>query len=227
MQVVSPTTAAQFSHLLRRQMKRNFRKPLIVFTPKSQLRSAMSASPIDAFVKGSFQRVIGDGTVDPAKARRLIFACGKMANELIERRNRLKVDIAIARVEQIAPFPEDLVAAEIARYPSAEVVWVQEEPRNQGAYPFVRSMFLDRLGRDLPFIGRGNAPSPAVGSAKMHMQQQERIWAEAVPAPGAPPATTGTTSAANTADSKEHAAPRGAGKDGGKKPGREATAGKT
>lgn len=230
MQVVVPTTAAQLFHLLRRQMHRNFRKPLIVFTPKSQLRSATSTSPIEALVKGSFQRVIVDDFVDPAKATRLILACGKMANELLDRRAKVgRTDIAITRIEQLAPFPEDLVKAELARFPSAEVVWVQEEPRNQGAYPFLRMAFIDRLGRDLAFMGRGNAPSPAVGSAKMHMQQQERIWAEAIPAPGGESAHASAAAqkdGGKTAGSKSGGESASASKDGGKKPGREAAASK-
>jgi len=181
MQVVCPTTAAQIFHLLRRQLKRNFRKPLVVMTPKSMLRSPRSASPIEHFVTGSFQRMIPDEKADATVVTRLVFCTGKISHELRDRRDSAGAKhVAVTRVEQLHPFPEDLVSAELARFPKAEVVWVQEEPRNMGAYAYVRSLFLDRLGRDLPFIGRADAASPAVGSPKMHAQQQERIIATAV-----------------------------------------------
>lgn len=224
MQVVYPSTSAQLFHMLRRQMKRNFRKPLVVMTPKSLLRSPAAASPLAAFVKGSFQRVIGDSAIDRSTVERLVFCTGKIAHELIERRDKSKAKVAIVRIEQLAPFPEDLVRAELSRHPQAEVLWVQEEPRNMGAWTFVRNAFLDRLGRDVRYVGRGAAASPAVGSLKMHTQQQEKILIEAITlGSGTAPAVAGAAAASTTpAQDGAGATP----KDGGKKPGREAAAGK-
>ncbi|MBM4113619.1 MAG: 2-oxoglutarate dehydrogenase E1 component, partial [Phycisphaerae bacterium] len=201
MQVVYPSTSAQFFHVLRRQMKRNFRKPLVVMTPKSLLRHAWASSPVAEFTSGSFRRLIVDESVEPSKVNRLIFCSGKIVHELRDRRKAsASSQVALACFEQLYPFPEDLVSAELDRFPKAELLWVQEEPRNMGAWTFVRNRFLDRFGRDLRYVGRGDAASPAVGSSKMHAQQQEKIVAEAVGA---------EAKSGGTADSKA-SAPAGA-----------------
>jgi len=228
MQVVYPSTSAQFFHVLRRQMKRNFRKPLVIMTPKSHLRSAAASSPLEAFIGASFQRVIGDPAVDAGAATRLVFCSGKIAHELLERRAASKAtSVAIVRLEQLYPFPEDLVTAELARHPKAELIWVQEEPRNMGAWTFVRNCFLDRFGRDLRYIGRAAAASPAVGSSKMHAQQQERILNEAIVGTSEVRGASASAASASTADTAAKSeAKTGSTKDGGhRKPGREAAAG--
>ncbi len=207
MQVCAPTTAAQIFHLLRRQMKRNFRKPLIVLSPKSMLRLPAASSPLAEFTKGSFRRVIPDaaidaGGADPANATRLLLCTGKMSHELLAHRARNgNRSAAIVRVEQLFPFPEEEIEAELRRHPKATPTWVQEETRNGGAFPFMRKMFLDRLGRDLAYIGRPELPSPSGGSMKQHLAQQEKILLEAL---GPAPAASGAGKSGKEAVSSKH-----------------------
>ena len=142
MQVVNCTTPANYFHVLRRQVHRSFRKPLIIATPKSLLRHKSAVSPLRDMAEGStFQRFIPDGhsaLVAPKKVRKLLICSGKVYYDLEAHRTETKShDVAIARLEQIAPFPFDLVAAEVARFPGAQVVWVQEEPRNMAAWFYV------------------------------------------------------------------------------------------
>ena len=144
MQVVNCTTPANFFHVLRRQVHRDFRKPLVVATPKSLLRHASAVSSLADMAENSrFQRVIPDASapgelVSPKKVRRLLLCSGKVYYDLAKHRAEHKVhDVAIVRVEQLAPFPFDLVAEAVKSYPNAEVMWVQEEPRNMGGWAYV------------------------------------------------------------------------------------------
>jgi 2-oxoglutarate dehydrogenase E1 component len=141
-QVANCTTPANYFHILRRQIARDFRKPLILATPKSLLRHKSAVSSLDEMAEGTrFKRVIPDqgSLAEPAKVRRLIFCTGKVYYDLAAFREQHKIkDVAIARVEQISPFPFDKVAEEQARFPNAEIVWVQEEPMNMGAWTYVQ-----------------------------------------------------------------------------------------
>jgi 2-oxoglutarate dehydrogenase E1 component len=183
MVVCQPTTAAQLFHLLRRQMKVNFRKPLVLMTPKSMLRLPAACSPLKDFTTGCWQRVLADEAAPPPEsARRLLLCSGKLFHELAAQRAKAAAgDVAIARVEQLHPFPVDEIQAQLDRFAKAEVVWVQEEPRNMGAWRHVQANFMDHFAsRAIRYIGRGDAASPAVGSQKMHQHEQDRILVEAV-----------------------------------------------
>jgi len=189
MSVVYPTTPAQMFHLLRRQMKRDFRKPLIVMTPKSLLRHPEATSRADEFVNGSFQRVINDpGVTEPAKVRRVLLCSGKIYYDLIAHRRNVKdADVAVVRVEELYPFPEAPLREILQRYPAdAEIVWVQEEPRNMGAYRYMREKLQDKLDIEPQYIGRDKHSSPAVASQKMHEQEQMRIMVCAIGLDGSP-----------------------------------------
>ena len=148
MQVIQPTTASQIFHVLRRQMIRQFRKPLILFTPKSLLRNKDAGSPLSEFTKGGFQTVIGerDETIDAKQVTRLIACSGKVYYDLVKQRTEKKAtDVAIIRVEQLYPFPHKALAAELKKYPKLEeVVWCQDEPQNQGAWFFVQHNILEK-----------------------------------------------------------------------------------
>lgn len=167
MQVMNLTTPANYFHALRRQVHRAFRKPLIIATPKSLLRHKSAVSSIADMGEGSvFQRVIPDthaALVAPKKVRKLLLCCGKVYYELEKARaDGGHHDVAIARVEQIAPFPFDLVAAEVKKFPGASVAWVQEEPRNMGAWsyvaPRIESATRVLLGKEVrPVSGSGSA----------------------------------------------------------------------
>lgn len=176
LQIAQPTTAAQYFHLLRRQALRTWRKPLIVFTPKSMLRSSLAASPLEDLTRGHFQPVIPDAEVSDGE--RLILATGKIVHELRqERRNRGAANAAIVALEQLYPFPESEVQRELDRHGSArEVVWVQEEPANMGAQSFVRPR-LRRIARGRPIrsIRRTASASPATGSSKAHRMEQRTL----------------------------------------------------
>jgi 2-oxoglutarate dehydrogenase E1 component len=184
MAVVYPTTPAQMFHMLRRQMKRAFRKPLIVMTPKSLLRHPEATSSVAELTSGGgFQRVIDDPFVkNPARKRRVLLCTGKIYYDLIaHRRNVTDADVAIIRVEELYPFPEMPLREVLKRYPAeAEMVWAQEEPRNMGAYRFMREQLQDKLDIEVHYIGREVHASPAVASQKMHEQQQKSIMVSAI-----------------------------------------------
>ena len=175
-QVCQPSTAAQYFHLLRRQALRKWRKPLIVFTPKSMLRAPDAASPLAEFAKPRFEAVLPDR--ETTGARRILLATGKILHELrAERKRRGAADVAIVGLEQLYPFPEAELAAELERHASArEVLWVQEEPANMGAYGFVDPI-LDRLcrGKSVRSVKRSASASPATGSAKAHALEQKTL----------------------------------------------------
>jgi len=181
MQLVQPTTAAQIFHVLRRQMIRPFRKPLIVFTPKSSLRNKDAASPIELFTKGRFQTVIGEQSadIDPKKVKRVLVCSGKVYYDLVNQRaERSRDDVAIMRVEQIYPFPHKAFGAEMRRYPSAnEVIWVQDEPQNQGFWFQIQQNFRDHLpeGTKLGYAGRPASASPASGYLEKHVASQKAL----------------------------------------------------
>jgi 2-oxoglutarate dehydrogenase E1 component len=178
MQVCQPSTAAQYFHLLRRQALRKWRKPLIVFTPKSMLRNPVASSTIEDLGAARFQNVIpdsGDGS-----ATRVLLCSGKIGHELIAERKRRKDDsTAIILVEQLYPFPEAELAAELDRYRNArDFIWVQEEPANMGALSYMVP-HLERLahGRGVLTVKRSASASPATGSHKAHEMEQHTLIA--------------------------------------------------
>jgi len=180
-QVCQPSSAAQYFHLLRRQALRTWRKPLVVFTPKSMLRHPDASSPIAELSSSSFQRVRHD--TDVTDARRILLCSGKIGHELRTERKRKKItDIAITFVDQLYPFPEHELTAELQRHPNArDIVWVQEEPSNMGPLNFMLPR-LRRLAGDRPVLSvkRSASPSPATGSAKAHDVEQKVLLALAL-----------------------------------------------
>jgi 2-oxoglutarate dehydrogenase E1 component len=181
MQLVQPTSAAQIFHLLRRQMIRLFRKPLVIFTPKSLLRNKDAGSPLSELVKGSFHTVIGDteAKLDPKKVKRVLACSGKVYYDLVNaRKERNTTDVAIIRVEQLYPFPHKALATELAKFPNfSELVWVQDEPQNQGAWFQIQHNILENLadGQKLAYSGRPASASPAVGYYDKHYAQQKAL----------------------------------------------------
>ncbi len=190
MQVCVPTTPSQMFHMLRRQMLRDCRKPLIVLTPKSLLRHKLAVSSLDDLSQGSFQLVIPDSTSRPGqKTRRVVLCSGKVYYDLIEDAARRGVsDVAIVRVEQLYPFPRKEVCAEIEKYPAArEIVWCQEEPMNQGAWYQIQHHLLSCIGEQhsLHYAGRVRSPAPAAGHFSTHIAEQAALVEQAlVAAPG-------------------------------------------
>jgi len=177
MQVVQPTTAAQIFHVLRRQMIRPFRKPLVVLSPKSLLRNKDASSPLEALTRGGFQTVIGevDKAIEAKKVTRVLACSGKVYYELVNaRRDRKAGDVAILRVEQLYPFPHKAFAAELKKFPNAtEVIWVQDEPQNQGYWFQIQHNILENMlpGQKLAYAGRPASASPAVGYLEKHVAQ--------------------------------------------------------
>jgi 2-oxoglutarate dehydrogenase E1 component len=192
MQVANATTPAQIFHLLRRQMHRSFRKPLVVMSPKSLLRHPRAVSPLGAFTAGGFTSVLDDALPDPARVKRVLVCAGKVFYALAAARETSpRRDTAIVRVEQLYPFPDRELAAVLARYTGArDVRWVQEEPANQGAWSFVRPRVEGVLPHraSLTYVGRGEAASPATGSHAAHQAEEEGLVAAALaPAGGKAP----------------------------------------
>jgi multifunctional 2-oxoglutarate metabolism enzyme len=185
LQVANPTTAAQLFHLLRRQVHRTAKRPLVIFTPKKYLRAREAFSKAAEFTSGSFREVLEDPAVtDPSEVRRVVLASGKMALDAMGHRAEQSIDgAAIVRVEQLYPWPEDQIADILARYEHAtEVVWLQEEPDNMGAWTFVHGR-LHRLLRDdfaLRHVARLASGSPATGSGPVHQLEQEDLLARAL-----------------------------------------------
>ena len=180
MQIVQPTTASQIFHVLRRQMIRPLRKPLVIFTPKSLLRNKDAASPITKFTKGGFQTVIGDKSELKAdKVKRIIACSGRVYYDLVKKREEKGCDdVAIIRIEQLYPFPHKAFGAEIKKYPHAtEIIWCQDEPQNQGAWFFVQHYIHENMsaGQKLGYAGRPASASPAVGYAHLHQEQQKAL----------------------------------------------------
>ena len=184
MQVCYPTTPAQIFHLLRRQAIRPCRKPLIVMTPKSLLRHKRAVSPLDDLSEGAFMPILCDLTTEQReeKVTRIVLCSGKVYYDLLEYREANNIEhVALVRVEQLYPFPEALLGAEVGRYPNvAEYVWCQEEPLNQGAWYSIQHHIRSMLnGEYLHYAGRPASASPAVGSAKIHVVQQKQLVEDA------------------------------------------------
>ena len=184
-QVVNPTSAAQYFHVLRRQVRRNWRKPLIVLTPKSMLREPAAMSALEELSDGKFHRVIPDeGLLGGNQPERVILATGKIAIELIKLRDeQQRDDVAVIRVEQLYPLPVEEIKAALAPLPDGHpVYWVQEEPANMGAWQFMKVNFGDKLFDRWPLIPitREESASPSTGSKKTHKLEQQEIWDRAL-----------------------------------------------
>lgn len=183
-QVCVPSTPAQMFHLLRRQVLQPTRKPLVVMSPKSLLRSKASTSKLELLEKGFFQSVIGDrGPGDAKEIKRVVFCSGKVYYDLAEQRDADGIrEVAVMRLEQLYPFPMKEVTSFIEEFPAArEVVWCQEEPQNQGAWYQIRHRFQACVGeRELKYAGRKSSASPAVGYYKVHLEQQQNLVNQAL-----------------------------------------------
>ncbi len=180
MQIVQPTTASQIFHVLRRQMVRNVRKPLIIMTPKSLLRNKDATSPLSEFTRGGFQTVIGEtAELKADKVKRIVVCSGKVYYDLVKKRTeRGADDVAIVRIEQLYPFAHKAFGNEIKKYPNAtEIVWTQDEPQNQGAWFFVQHYIHENMvdGQKLGYSGRAASASPAVGYSHLHQEQQKAL----------------------------------------------------
>ena len=182
MQVVYPTTPAQHFHALRRQMKNDPRKPLIVMTPKSLLRHPQATSSIGELTTGRFEPVLIDAASDPSNVKRIVLTSGKVYYDLAAAREKSNANIPLIRLEQFYPFPQAMLAAAIAQYPNAtEIVWVQDEPRNMGAWPFLHERLAALAGdRTLRYAGRPISASPATGSHHRHEEQQVALVKAAI-----------------------------------------------
>ena len=205
MQVVYPTTSAQVFHLIRKQVKQSFRKPLVVMTPKSMLRLPAAVSRVEGFVDGHFRTVLPDPVITGearASVNKVLLCSGKIYHELAAQREKSgQTTTAIVRLEQLYPFPDTAVTEALAKYPNAKkFVWVQEEPRNMGAYRFAQAQLKELCGIDVAWVGRPDSASPAVGSQKQHAIEQDKILSEAI---GAAKAGDGPAGGPSNKDSKE------------------------
>jgi 2-oxoglutarate dehydrogenase E1 component len=178
-QVVYPSTPAQYFHLLRRQVRQPFRRPLVVFTPKSLLRLPACRSSLSEFAKEGFREVL-QAEADPKKVKKVLLCTGKIYFDLTERKEKEeREDVAIVRIEQLYPLHAELLREAIEPFGKAEsFTWVQEEPRNMGAWSYLRFPLEEILGRAPAYIGRDEAASTAVGSHRLHNEEQEAILAE-------------------------------------------------
>jgi 2-oxoglutarate dehydrogenase complex dehydrogenase (E1) component-like enzyme len=175
---VIPTTAAQYFHLLRRQMHQGPEKPLVVMSPKSLLRSPWAKSPASEFVDGAFRHVLDDITPD-REAKRVVLTSGKIAYDVMNQRQAKGAQgVAIVRVEQLYPFPTNELAVALSLYPRAtEIRWLQEEPLNMGAWNMIARMLPPRLAPNVRLTCTGRLPngSPATGSMTVHTAEQEQL----------------------------------------------------
>src|SRR6184192_2352610 len=181
-QVCNLTAAAQYFHVLRRQMKRDFIKPLIIMTPKSLLRAKFASSPVEEFTSGGFEEILGSPKVGSAeKMERVILCSGKVYYDLLNYRKAQKIgDAAIIRIEQLYPLAEKKLRANIKPYPkTAKLVWCQEESENMGAWSFIEPRLRQLFGRDVAYAGRSASASPAVGALATHKREQACLIAEA------------------------------------------------
>lgn len=183
-QVCNCTTPAQYFHLLRRQMKQKESKPLVIMTPKSLLRLPAASSWLEQFSKGSFLPLLADESVtDPGQIKRLILCSGKVYYDLqAERARQQRKDTAILRIEQLYPFPKQLLQQQLKTFSSAkEVIWAQEEPKNMGAWSFIEPHLVEMLSpqQTLRYVGRPPSASPATGSHTIHQMEQQQLVAEA------------------------------------------------
>jgi 2-oxoglutarate dehydrogenase complex dehydrogenase (E1) component-like enzyme len=180
-QVTSPSTPAQYFHLLRRQALRDLRKPLVVMTPKSLLRLPAARSRTEELTDGTFREVLPDPAhPHPSVVSRVILCQQKFFYDLLRRREERDIQaVALVRVEQVYPFPADQIREQIENYSGAEVWWAQEEPVNMGAWYTVRRECRDRLGVELRGLTRAESASPATGSLTVHQQEQEELLRKA------------------------------------------------
>ncbi len=176
--VANPTTPANIFHLLRRQVTWGFRKPCIVFSPKSLLRHPLVVSPAKDFTKGSFQEIIDDGTVVAKEVKKVVFCSGKVYYDLLEGQQKKKQkDVAIVRLEQLHPFPEKQFNAIVKKYKGAKLAWVQEEPSNMGCWSFIVRVLPSTK---FELVSRKASASPATGYSKIHKLEQEKIVNQAL-----------------------------------------------
>ena len=185
MSVINPTTPAQIFHALRRQIKWDFRKPLIVMSPKSLLRHPQAVSSVSDLTSRGFQSVIDDATDNPASINRVLFCSGKVYYDLMQHRSLVadEKNIAIVRIEELYPLPQKEISAILEKYENAEFMFVQEEPENMGAWCYIDAAFRDDLDTQLGRVCRSACASPAVASSKMHNIEQQRILIEALGLP--------------------------------------------
>lgn len=191
MQVVNCTTPASFFHVLRRQIHRNYRKPLVVMTPKSLLRHKLAVSSLEDFAGSTeFLPILSEEStrdlLSPSQIKKFILCSGKIYYDLYEKRKELeRKDVVIIRLEQFYPFPTDMLIAEIQKYPNAKIIWCQEEHKNMGAYNFVKSYIetiLDQLShkdKTITYVGRKESASPSVGYMKLHLKEQAALLTQA------------------------------------------------
>ena len=183
MVVANITTPANFFHLLRRQLVWQFRKPCVVMSPKSLLRHPLCVSPVEEFTSGTFREVLGDTYAEAKKVKRVLLCSGKIYFDLLEEQTKSeRKDVAIVRLEQLHPFPQTQLQAELAKYPKAELIWVQEEPENMGYWNYMLR-FMRRELADV--VARKPSASPATGYNKVHVQEQKQIVARAFELPAA------------------------------------------
>jgi 2-oxoglutarate dehydrogenase E1 component len=179
--VANMTTPANFFHALRRQLTWEFRKPLVVMSPKSMLRHPLCVSPVEEFTSGNFREVLGDTYAEAKKVKRVLLCSGKVYFDLLEEQHASgRTDVAIVRLEQLHPFPQKQLSAELAKYPKAKVYWVQEEPENMGYWNFMLR-FMRRELEDV--IARKASASPATGYNKVHVKEQKDLVARAFDKP--------------------------------------------
>jgi 2-oxoglutarate dehydrogenase E1 component len=180
-QVANASTSAQYFHLLRRQVRRDVRKPLVLFTPKSLLRARPARSKIEELTRGSFEEVLDDPFVsdgDAGAVQRLVLCSGKVSLEAMAERTQRGAPVAIVRVEQLYPWPYERLSEVVSRYPNArQIVWLQEEPSNMGAWGFAQDRLAERFGgtHEIIRVSRHESGSPATGSHTIHVQEQEAI----------------------------------------------------
>ncbi|MGZ0654623.1 2-oxoglutarate dehydrogenase E1 component [Coraliomargarita sp. W4R72] len=176
-QVCNVTTPAQYFHLLRRQMKREFKKPLIIMSPKSLLRHKDCVSKVENFADNEFWSILDDETITRKTAKRIIFCSGKLYYDLTAHREENKIkDTAIIRIEQLYPLNTDLLERIAANYPKAKnIVWCQEEPKNMGAWSFIAPRLMESIGKLPAYAGRKESASPAVGSLAVHRHEQKKL----------------------------------------------------
>jgi len=181
-QVANVTTPAQYFHLLRRQVKRSFRKPLVLMTPKSLLRHKQAVSKVECFTDGFFHAVLDDSSAHPDQVDRVLLCTGKVYYDLVAARER-NPTVAIIRVEQLYPFPEEHLRSLLGRYSGAQqYIWVQEESMNMGAWTFMEPR-LRALGYEPRYVGRDSSASPATGSRIIHLQEQKELVEAAIGGP--------------------------------------------
>jgi 2-oxoglutarate dehydrogenase E1 component len=186
-QVCIPTTPAQVFHMLRRQVIRPMRRPLVVMSPKWILRHPLATSSLEDLAEGGFQNVLQDPAADPAKVKRVVLCSGKVYYHLVEAREETgQQDVAFIRLEQLYPFPREELAAALAPYKNLkDVVWCQEEPMNQGAWYSSQHHLHHAVNEHdsalaLSYVGREASAAPAAGSMSLHLEQQKRFLADAL-----------------------------------------------